>query len=92
MRDRFLLDAAELNETRFAKLSPVDGAGFDGELDRFEAVDRGVDLPEFPPGCTFGNIKPDPIGGGLLVGGLELDDQLRPLRSSIAGKVVPDAA
>lgn len=93
MRERFLLlDAEELNETRFAKLSPVDGTGFAGELDRIEVADRGVDLPELPAGRTFGNIKPDPMGGGLLAGVLELDDQLRPLRSSIAGKVVRNAA
>lgn len=73
-----------MNETRFAKLSPVEAGGFDGELDRLEAADIGVDLPEAPLGRTFGNMKPEPIGGGLLVGALELDDQLSPFRSSMS--------
>lgn len=37
-----------MNETRLAKLSPVEVAGFDGELERFEVADNGVDLPEPP--------------------------------------------
>jgi hypothetical protein len=49
MRDRFLFPADELKETRFAKLSPVDVAGFDGEAERFDVADNGVDLPE--PAC-----------------------------------------
>ena len=88
MRDRFLLEAAELNETRFAKLSPFDGGGFAGELDRLDAVDIGVDLPDVPPGRTLGNANPEPMGGGLLAGALESDDQLRPLRSSMAGEML----
>lgn len=87
MRERFLLDAEELNETRFAKLSPVDVAGFAGELDRLDVVDKGVDLPEAPfVGDTMGNIRLELIGGGLL-GAFELVDQLKPFRSSIAGNV-----
>lgn len=75
-----------LNETRFAKLSPVDAAGFDGELERREVVDIGVDLPEPPFSRALGGyINPEPIGGGLLAGGFELEDQLSPFRSSMAG-------
>lgn len=75
----------ELNDTRFAKLSPVEAAGLAGELERFEAADIGVDRPEAPFDRTFGNIKPEPIGGGLLVGAFELEDQLSPFKSSIVG-------
>jgi hypothetical protein len=81
----FLFAADELKDTKFAKLSPVDVdvGGLDGELDRFEAADIGVDLPEAPLGLTLGNMKPEPMGGGLLAGALELDDQLSPFRSSM---------
>jgi hypothetical protein len=51
-----LFAADELNETKFAKLSPVDVGGFAGELDRFEAADIGVDLPDAPFGRTLGNM------------------------------------
>jgi hypothetical protein len=78
-----LFAAEELNETKFAKLSPAEAGGFDGELDRFEAADIGVDLPEAPLGRTLGNIKPELMGGGLLVGALDLLDQLSPFRSSM---------
>jgi hypothetical protein len=50
-----LFPVDELNETRFAKLSPVDVAGFTGELERFEVVDNGVDLPEPPFDGMVGN-------------------------------------
>lgn len=79
----FLFAADELKDTKFAKLSPVDVGGLDGELDRFEAADIGVDLPEAPLDLTLGNMKPEPMGGGLLAGALELDDQLSPFRSSM---------
>jgi hypothetical protein len=61
-----LFPAEELNETRFAKLSPVDVAGFAGELERFEVLDNGVDLPEPPFDGMVGNKYPALIGGGLL--------------------------
>jgi hypothetical protein len=80
----FLLAADELKDTKFAKLSPVDVGGLDGELDRFEAADIGVELPEAPLGRTLGNMKPEPMGGGLLAGAFELDDQLSPFRSSMS--------
>lgn len=80
------------NETKFAKLSPVEvAAGFDGELDRFEAADRGVDLPEVLFCRVLGTKRPEDIGGGLLAGAFELEDQLSPLRSSMAGKAMPVA-
>jgi hypothetical protein len=78
-----LFAADELKDTKFAKLSPVDVGGLEGELDRFEAADIGVDLPEAPLDLTLGNMKPEPMGGGLLAGTLELDDQLSPFRSSM---------
>lgn len=86
--DRFLLLEVELKDTRFAKLSPVDVAGFAGELERFEAADNGVDRPEAPFGRTFGNIKPEPIGGGLFVGAFESEVQLSPFKSSMVGRHV----
>lgn len=75
------MPADELNDTRFAKLSPVDVAGFAGELERFEVVDNGVDLPEPPFDGMVGNRYPELMGGGLF--GLLESDQLRPLRSSM---------
>lgn len=75
----------ELKDTRFAKLSPVEVAGLAGELERFEAADIGVDLPEVPFDRTFGNMNPELIGGGLLAGAFELEDQLSPFKSSIVG-------
>jgi hypothetical protein len=83
----FLFAAEELKDTKFAKLSPVDEGGFAGELDRFEAADIGVDLPEAPLDRTLGNMNPEPMGGGLLAAALELDDQLSPFRSSMASWV-----
>jgi hypothetical protein len=78
-----LFPAAELNETSFAKLSPVDVAGFAGELERLEVVvDNGVDLPEPPFDGIAGNKYPELIGGGLF-GLLESEDQLKPFRSSM---------
>lgn len=89
MRERFLFAAELLKDTRFAKLSPVDVAGFDGEGERCEDADNGVDLPEPPFDRTDGgNMKPEPIGGGLLAGAFELEDQLSPFRSSMADLVV----
>lgn len=86
MSDRFLFAAALLKDTRFAKLSPVDVAGFDGDGERCEDADIGVDLPEPPFDRTAGeNMNPEPIGGGLLAGAFELEDQLSPFRSSICG-------
>lgn len=88
MRERFLFAAELLKDTRLAKLSPVDVAGFDGEGERCEDADIGVDLPEAPLDRTAGgNMKPEPIGGGFLAGAFELEDQLSPFRSSIAGLV-----
>ena len=75
----------ELKDTRFAKLSPVDVAGFAGELERFEAADNGVDRPEAPFDRTFGNMKPEPIGGGLFAGAFESGVQLNPFKSSMVG-------
>lgn len=89
MSDRFLFVAELLKDTRFAKLSPADVAGFDGEGERCDVADIGVDLPEPPFDRTAGgNTKPEPIGGGLLAGAFELEDQLSPFRSSMAGLVV----
>jgi hypothetical protein len=82
MRERFLFPAEELKETRFAKLSPVEVAGLDGELERFEVADNGVDLPEPPFDDILGYKYPELIGGGLL-GSLESEDQLKPFRSSM---------
>jgi hypothetical protein len=82
MRERFLFPAEELNETRFAKLSPVEVAGLDGELERFEVADNGVDLPEPPFDDILGYKYPELSGGGLL-GFLESEDQLKPFRSSM---------
>jgi hypothetical protein len=65
-----------------AKLSPVDAGGFEGELERFDVADIGVDLPEPPFDGILGNKYPEPIGGGLL-GLLVSEDQLKPLRSSM---------
>ena len=77
--------AEELNETKLAKLSPADVAGFAGEPDRFEAVDKGVDLPEAPfEDITTGKIFLELIGGGLF-GTCELLDQLNPVRSFMVG-------
>lgn len=88
MRERFLFAAELLKDTRFAKLSPLDVAAFDGEGERCEDADIGVDLPEAPLDRTAGgNIKPEPIGGGFLAGASELEDQFSPFRSSIAGLV-----
>lgn len=82
-RDRFLFPAEGPKETRLAKLSPADGAGFAGELERFEAVDTGVDLPEVPFGRAVAYKRPELMGGGFW-GAFELDeDQLSPDRSSI---------
>jgi hypothetical protein len=74
-----------LNETRLAKLSPVDAAGLDGDGVRFEAADTGVDLPEPPFDRILGNMRPELMGGGLFGGAFELLDQLSPFRSSMAG-------
>lgn len=79
----------ELNETKFAKLSPVEVAGFAGELERFEVLDSGVDLPEPPFDGIVGNRYPELMGGGLL--DLE-SDQLRPLRSSMVSVAQGDVA
>lgn len=76
-----MFPAEELNATRFAKLSPVDVAGFAGDVERFEGVDDGVDLPETPFEGLVGNKYPELMGGGLL--GLFESDQLRPFRSSM---------
>jgi hypothetical protein len=80
----FLFAAEELNETRLAKLSPVEGAGLEGDGVRFDAADMGVDLPEPPFDRILGN-RPELIGGGLFGGAFELLDQLRPFKSSMAG-------
>jgi hypothetical protein len=66
-----------------AKLSPAGGAGFAGELERFEVVDTGVDLPEVPFGRAVAYKRPELMGGAFW-GAFELDDdQLSPDRSSI---------
>ena len=80
-----MFPAEELNETRFAKLSPAEVAGF-GELERFEVADNGVDLPEPPFDGILGYKYPELIGGGLL-GFLESEDQLKPFRSSMVSEL-----
>lgn len=81
-----MLFAEELKDTRFAKLSPVDDvAGLAGDWERLEAAEIGVERPDGPFDRTLGKLKPEPIGGGLLVGAFELGVQLNPFKSSMAG-------
>lgn len=81
------MPAAGPNETRFAKLSPVETVvDLEGELDRLDAVERGVDRPDVFACRRLGIMRLEDIGGGLLAGAFELEDQLSPLRSSMAGK------
>jgi hypothetical protein len=82
IRERFLFPAEWPNETRLAKLSPVDAGGFDGELERFDVADKGVDLPEPPFDGILGNKYPELMGGGLF-DLLVSEDQLKPFRSSM---------
>lgn len=82
-----MLPAAGPNETRFAKLSPVEAVvDLTGELDRLEVVERGVDRPDVFACRRLGIMRLEDMGGGLLAGAFELEDQLSPLRSSMAGK------
>ena len=73
----------EPNDTRFAKLSPLGVAGFEGGFDGPEEAERGVDRPEVLLGLAVGNRKLEFIGGGFLVSFGELELQLRPFKSSI---------
>jgi hypothetical protein len=80
---RFLLGFEEPKDTRFAKLSPLGVAGFDGGFDGPEEAERGVDRPEALLRITVGKRELELIGGALR-GSLEgLEFQLRPFRSSI---------
>lgn len=81
----FLLGFDELNETRFAKLSLSEAAGFVGWLEGVDEAERGVERPEGLAGLTLANKEPELIGGGFWGALDELADQLRPLRSSMMG-------